>query len=867
MSTIPAPTPTAPQEEWPDADFDIPEGQPLHSVSDNHDDEDEDWDIEMDLGKTGGAGIKPSIAPRISPDIPDDSSRMITIRPSQMQQSSSEIDDDDEGASTIKVTALVKPTTSSTQPPIEEDFEDAFALPSDLTRLSLAPLSLNHRSSKNSLEWGDKDQTSSSQSSDAYSTLGFADASPSSNSTSSVSLPDTETEDDDEDGEDLMEGLVLPSGIFESGHGSRKLAQILELKKTTLHGSDQVKVASPDPEDDFEMGLVIDDDVDLSPSRLLHSAQQQKSQRSSARSTSLPSQRPTSLRPPSRLKSERAKSPVNPPVSSARQFQKLRLSPSPPLNPPTRSQTFQALSPAPSSPSSFLLPKPASLRGQKSHSGLKPPTPPGSNHKLTRKASLSSLMESSSSQASGSGLSSAGSSKARYEEPTASSRAKTQRSATTRYKVPPTRPSTPSANPAAIRLTMPTVLSRTKSRPALPSGFGFSSGNSGPQSPAFRTSSPLPRPPSSLSIKSTRSGYAPPPSAPRILRKPKRQRTYGDGTELDGFDDLPTDRDKESRFHVQPKGYGNRIPGGTYMSKPSDKGTVRKKKREASGASGNIKSCLHHYCLINSSTDSSIPPSNMLRRSSRSDNLGKGQSPRKKKITSPSQSRKKPTLIRNLGGSNAPKVVGDMKWNPQTLRWEGNEQVLRDFDAVVTSTRPALITHLTGSSIGSPVGSFASGARIVGNMIFDPQRMCWISTLPPEEDEPDVFANLADDEEDGDRWEAKSGTIRASLQATLTPDTSVGSRTSTSMSGSLTDLPSPSRSHTRTPSESGSDRGSRASMFFDIDDDFIKSCKAAEVRHAEEMRGWKDVLSRQDAFDEPDRSNLYEIRDIAKRKY
>ena len=55
-----------------------------------------------------------------------------------------------------------------------------------------------------------------------------------------------------------------------------------------------------------------------------------------------------------------------------------------------------------------------------------------------------------------------------------------------------------------------------------------------------------------------------------------------------------------------------------------------------------------------------------------------------------------------------------MKYDPTKLRWEGNDQALRDFDAAVgTSTRPALITHLTGSSIGSPVGSFASGARIV----------------------------------------------------------------------------------------------------------------------------------------------------------
>lgn len=192
------------------------------------------------------------------------------------------------------------------------------------------------------------------------------------------------------------------------------------------------------------------------------------------------------------------------------------------------------------------------------------------------------------------------------------------------------------------------------------------------------------------------------------------------------------------------------------------------------------------------------------------------------------------------------------------MRWEGNEQVLRDFDSVVTSTRPALITHLTGSSIGSPVGTFATGARKVGNMIFDPQRMCWISTLPPEEEEPDVFANLADDEDEED---SKGDTIRINLQSKLvTPDTSVNSRTS-----SISGAGSPSRnSYGRAPSESGSDRGSRASMVYDIDEDFIEKCRAAEKRHIIEMKGWKDVLTKQD---ETERSNLYEIRDLATRKY
>jgi hypothetical protein len=201
-----------------------------------------------------------------------------------------------------------------------------------------------------------------------------------------------------------------------------------------------------------------------------------------------------------------------------------------------------------------------------------------------------------------------------------------------------------------------------------------------------------------------------------------------------------------------------------------------------------------------------------------------------------------------------------MKWNPSTLRWEGNDQVLRDFDAAVgTSTRPALITHLTGSSIGSPVGAFASGARKVGNMIFDPTRMCWVSTLAPEEEEPDVFADLADDEEDGDGWETKGGTIRAGQpQGEVTSDTS-GSSTA------AVQPPSPAPSRTRTTSESGSDRGSRASMVYDVDDSFLDHCHAAEERHRTEMKAWTFKL--RDSLAEPDRSHLYEIRALATRKY
>ena len=207
-----------------------------------------------------------------------------------------------------------------------------------------------------------------------------------------------------------------------------------------------------------------------------------------------------------------------------------------------------------------------------------------------------------------------------------------------------------------------------------------------------------------------------------------------------------------------------------------------------------------------------------------------------------------------------------MKWNPTALRWEGNDQALRDFDVVGTSTRPALITHLTGSSIGSPVGTLVNGARVVGNMIFDPTRMCWISRLPPDEDEPDVFAELADDEED-DGWETKGGTIRAN-QPTSVAESVVTSDHSDAGSLSRIEPPSPARSpaqslRRRGSCESSSDRGSRASLVYDVDENFLQTCRDAEARHRSELKGWK--LKSADIH--PNRSYLWEIRALATRRY
>lgn len=121
-----------------------------------------------------------------------------------------------------------------------------------------------------------------------------------------------------------------------------------------------------------------------------------------------------------------------------------------------------------------------------------------------------------------------------------------------------------------------------------------------------------------------------------------------------------------------------------------------------------------------------------------------------------------------------------MTWNPETLRWEGNYQVLRDFDAqVMSSARPALITHyaafasmkatssrstvasghgeVKGTAVEQAAPPPLNAARVVGNMMFDPNKMCWVSTLSAEEDEPDPFAGIDDDDDFSDRLSTRHG--------------------------------------------------------------------------------------------------------------
>ncbi|UZJ56923.1 hypothetical protein CBS101457_006243 [Exobasidium rhododendri] len=241
------------------------------------------------------------------------------------------------------------------------------------------------------------------------------------------------------------------------------------------------------------------------------------------------------------------------------------------------------------------------------------------------------------------------------------------------------------------------------------------------------------------------------PITTRVMKGPKRARAY-DGKELDSIDDLVVDQDRVER---------------TTTLRASN-GTMPIKKSAAA-----------------------IPPSATSVNNSGHSSTPLIDAPQSVRGKSRPFKRRQPMLIKNLGNSNtAPRVEGDMKWNPALQRWEGNEEEGRNFDnAVKGSGRPALITLLSKGSANAassaaarldrpaaahqsippmspisapsitatttlastPLPTLAVGSRIVGDMMFDPIRLRWTNKNADEEEE-DPFAAL-DDESDEEEEE------------------------------------------------------------------------------------------------------------------
>ncbi|KAJ1550475.1 hypothetical protein HK096_006758, partial [Nowakowskiella sp. JEL0078] len=231
----------------------------------------------------------------------------------------------------------------------------------------------------------------------------------------------------------------------------------------------------------------------------------------------------------------------------------------------------------------------------------------------------------------------------------------------------------------------------------------------------------------------------------KILKIPKSQGEYGDGSELSNIDEFENDNDsnlKRHRFALGPQMKG--------MDRADNNGPLH----NAWGTEGKKRSFMNP---ITRDTKVLQKPgiSFINNRNLSSPNLQKNVTSNRSK-----RPKAKPTLIRNLNNSDVIKVVGDMIYNPLLQKWEGNEEILLAFDqsqpspslSRIQSTRTSSTSsHQSTTQFSSSQGSGSNPGRpslivnaeknipqIIGNMVFDPVKMCWLGN----EDEEDIFKGI-----------------------------------------------------------------------------------------------------------------------------
>lgn len=286
-------------------------------------------------------------------------------------------------------------------------------------------------------------------------------------------------------------------------------------------------------------------------------------------------------------------------------------------------------------------------------------------------------------------------------------------------------------------------------------------------------------------------------AAKRTVTKPTKRRNFGDGTELDLFDDLPTSTVKESKFLKQPSSrlapkslrnipskldtHTTRLPIPDRMQTPApitpmspmrnfnDQSNTPRYLRDT--AASRIARETRLRSVPNARPRSETGPVMPMTTN------WKAQLAARSPNTSPVAQKNKgrraaPNLIPPTAALGKPMTEKGMVFNPLTLRWEGNENVLASFEFPPPLQTPTPASHAPATSYMShhqhsvsaspprpalitPLASDYSNQniKVVGGMVFDPRRMCWLKLRPGEagknspsvtEDEEDPFAGLED---------------------------------------------------------------------------------------------------------------------------
>ena len=740
-------------------------------------------------------------------------------------------DDDFGDVPTIKVAKHRMPMTiprfdqAASQPTeplaMSENFEDDLEIPAD------GALKLSSRKEPPKtptsqvlddvdLDWADGSQGSFGTSLGTRRTNRSSSVSALSPSVFSPSLSSCLTAESEDEG---LEGLVLPNGPL-------KLKEALEKRMETLatdaEETEEIPLQSP-IKDDFLSGIELGEGEVYDAKKLtLHRNIKAKSTRTQSPNrrtamtltfTNKPSLAGSTRIPkPTGLDRHRAKlEPVSEsggPVATYKRSQS-RLAPHPTHAAPSGIPT--ATVPPPTAPTvAPSTPSRKTLTNRFSRDGLRPePTVP-SNHALKSKRSMPTL-------SSGSFTSPSRPQPSTHRPPSRSDRF--------------TRPKTPverlAAEPASTLQRKPPVPSfsarninnhaqhaakpnRTFHRPT------SSDSNPNESLPVNRSISRLSNPRQRPITPTARRDVAPEALAQAAasqstLTRPRRRQAFGDGNELDIFDDLPTSAASESKFVKHPIGslskgsislrsklYSLQNQSTTSVSRVEARAEPRTpltpQKHDAnvpSWARDTAASRLARQQRIGNTQQPPprVHPPAVDRGLSLNATLKTPMTPARPAASLPRPhcagpkrhhrppQQHKPHLIQGLG-SDVYKIkqVSGMHYNPDCFRWEGNENALAPFDTPASPRHRLQPT--TGAAVGSPTSNkpaliasvgAVKGIQVVGGMVFDPQHMRWLKMAPPQgiaqapsrgrsesggrslatdDDEDDPFAGLDDLEDD-----------------------------------------------------------------------------------------------------------------------
>ncbi|KAK8086509.1 cytokinesis regulator [Apiospora phragmitis] len=253
------------------------------------------------------------------------------------------------------------------------------------------------------------------------------------------------------------------------------------------------------------------------------------------------------------------------------------------------------------------------------------------------------------------------------------------------------------------------------------------------------------------------------------LNKPRRIRQFGDGSELDAFDDLPTSAQVESKFEKLPSGSGNRtnirnklyqnvLPGRSTPSPVSPFSPAKPDYLPHFARDTAASRIAREASLANRAPQNGpLAPitSQRLGQISTRGNLHphshhSGTAVRQKKTKRPPQL--KPHLITNLNPAKDSKVVNGMTYNPDTYRWEGNENALNAFEVPASSPSTASLSFRAGKgSIDAAADAHSSNGLKQGCAPLDPNTTPTMARpgdpMDIVEEDDDPFKDIPDLEE------------------------------------------------------------------------------------------------------------------------